>query len=124
MITGYSHIANMRCPNCDQLQSVFQMSRTDEARATIWGALPFLACRKCASKLRIADYSRTLTFWLSLPVFIGSGVFGLVVFNYVGLYGRADQAGPNFVGFVLIMALFVVPAQLLLMRRLKVEVVP
>lgn len=124
MITFYSHFANMRCPNCNRLQSVFHLFRTNEARATIWGPLPYLVCSKCATKLRIADYSKTLHFLLSLPVFLGSAVFGMGVFSYLGLFGRADHAGLNFVGFTLTIALFVVPAVLLCARRLKVEVLP
>ncbi len=122
MITFYSHIANMRCPTCDQLQSVFQVFRTNEARPSIWGPLPFLECNMCARKLRIANYNKTLHFLLVVPVFLGSAAFGMFVFSYLGLFERAGSEGPNFVGFVLVFALFVVPAVLLCARLLKVEV--
>ena len=123
MITPYSYIANLRCAECDQLQPVFQMSRTNEARASILGPLEFFACRKCETKLRIADYNKMLHFLMILPVFLTSAILGAVVLSRIGLFGRGEYEGINFIGFVVIVTVFVMPAVLFCYRFLKVEII-
>jgi len=120
-----SKLCGMRCPECGNLQVTSRLSKTNPWRG--WNKTEAHECGACGSALYLTGEGRNRRFFfLNAPVFLLSALIGAeIVKKAEGLYHFHEARGhdePNFLGFLILVALFVFPCQLALSRFEKIAV--
>ena len=121
-----SRLAGIRCPICQTLQPWRPLCGTNPPyRGVKW--FDAHACAGCDANLRLTGENRlTQFFLLMVPTFFATSLIGFWLVTQIEplryFHETRGHYEPTFLGFILVLALFVFPAQMALLRFEKVAV--
>jgi len=124
-LTPFSKIANLRCPECNALQPMSRMSKTNPHKG--WNKYDAHQCNGCGDLLYLTGKGRLIhLFTLTVPVcFIGFvGGFELISnIEWLSYYNEARSSRePNFPGGLIGVFCFLIIPALALMRFEEIKV--